>query len=143
MSRRWTSNSEMAMMNSSKTSSEESTSQFVWCSPIDPIGHLSRKEIRQKCKGFRLGLQHGNDLPPLVFYRAVTLHSDVHREGENVLRHTTISVKGGVVPRPSRVSTSHLSERSRTIPTEYSRNDLRNGREKSGTEPLRSHDESP
>ena len=39
--------------------------------------------------------------------------------------------------------TGHLLERSRIIPTEYSRNVLRNGREKSGTEPLPSHDESP
>ena len=90
-----------------------------------------------------MGLQQGNDLPPLVFYRAVALHSDVHREGENVLRRTTLLVKGGLVPRPSRVSTNHLSERSRIISTEHSRNVLRNGREKSGTEPLPSHDESP
>ena len=58
-----------------------------------------------------MSLQH---LPPLVFYRAVAFHSDVHREGENVLRRTTLLVKGGLVPRPSRVSTGHLSECSRT-----------------------------
>jgi hypothetical protein len=116
VSRGWTNNSEMAMMKSIKTSSEESTSQFVWCSPIDPIGHLSRKEIRQKCKLIPLGASTRQRFAAsLVFYRAVALHSDVHRGGENVLRRTTLLVKGGLVPRPSRVSTGHLSERSRII----------------------------
>ena len=68
-------------------------------------------------------------LPPLVFYR----DSDVHREGDSVLRRPTLLVKGGLIPRPSRVSAGNLSERSRIIPTEYSQIVLQNGREKSGT----------